>query len=43
VYQEVGIATPLTIYEGQKLVLGKIKIRKLSANDLFVVLSCKVK
>lgn len=42
-YQDVGITTPLTIYEGQKLVLGKIKPNSMSNDDLFVVLSCKVK
>jgi hypothetical protein len=42
-YQDVSIATPLTIYEGQKQVLGKIKLSSMSADDLFVVLSCKVK
>jgi hypothetical protein len=42
-YQDVSIATPLTIYEGQKQVLGKIKLSSMSSDDLFVVLSCKVK
>lgn len=42
-YQDVSIATPLTIYEGQKQVLGKIKLSSMSPDDLFVVLSCKVK
>lgn len=39
-YQDESITTPLTIYEGQKQVLGKIKLHN---DDLFVVLSCKVK
>ncbi|HLK70229.1 MAG TPA: hypothetical protein VKU19_42660 [Bryobacteraceae bacterium] len=43
VYQEESISTPLTIYDGQKQVLGKVKIRPTSGDDLFVVLSCKVK
>jgi hypothetical protein len=42
-YQDEGITTPLTIYEGQKLVLGKVKTNVSSNDDLFVVLSCKVK
>jgi hypothetical protein len=40
-YQDESIATPLTLYDGQKQVLGKVKLR--SGDDLFVVLSCKVK
>jgi hypothetical protein len=42
-YQDEGITTPLTIHEGQKLVLGKVKTNTQSNDDLFVVLSCKVK
>jgi len=39
-YQDESIATPLTITVGQKQVLGKLKFL---GDDLFVVLSCKVK
>jgi hypothetical protein len=39
-YQDESITTPLTIREGQKLVLGKIKLHN---DDLFVVLSYKLK
>jgi hypothetical protein len=39
-YQDESIASSLTMYEGQKQVLGKIKLHN---DDLFVVLSCKVK
>jgi hypothetical protein len=42
-YQDVGIATPLTLYDGQKQVLGKIKLDPMSGDDLFVVLSYKLK
>ena len=42
-YQDVSIATPLTIHEGQKQVLGKIKLHSMSADDLFVVLTYKLK
>ena len=34
---------PGRIYEGQKQVLGKIKLNSSSPDDLFVVLSCKLK
>ncbi len=42
-YQDESITTPLTIYDAQKQVLGKLKMRPSSGDDLFVVLSCKVK
>jgi hypothetical protein len=42
-YQDVSIATPLTIYQDQKQVLGKIKLSSMSTDDLFVVLSCKLR
>ena len=42
-YQTESISTPLTIQQGQMQVLGKIKLNSLSNDDLFVVLSCKVK
>jgi hypothetical protein len=40
-YQDEAIATPLTLYDNQKQVLGKLKMR--TGDDLFVVLSCKVR
>jgi len=39
-YQDESITTPLTLKEGQKLVLGKLKF---AGDDLFVVLSSKAK
>jgi hypothetical protein len=43
IYQDEGISTPLAIHEGQKQVLGKVKTNPSSNDDLFVVLSCKLK
>ena len=42
-YQDVGIASPLTIYQDQKQILGKVKLQSSSPDDLFVVLSYKLK
>jgi hypothetical protein len=42
-YQDESITTSLSMHEGQKQVLGKIKLDPASRDDLFVVLSCKVK
>jgi hypothetical protein len=39
-YQDESITTPLNVREGQKMVLGKIKLHN---DDLFVVLSYKLK
>jgi len=42
-YQDESITTPLTVCDGQKQVIGKVKLRPTSGDDMFVVLTSHVK
>ncbi len=42
-YHDESIQTPLTVQEGQKQVLGKLKLLGTAKDDLFIVLICRLK